>query len=120
MRRRPTDDGTVWAGTVLGVARFQGSRWVGGDTEGDPLNLDANEPLADVSAITTGPGGAVWAVAGGELVRFHDGAWTTVASEAMPGPGATALAVGRRSLWVGSTRGLANFERGAVRPGSGS
>jgi ligand-binding sensor domain-containing protein len=95
-------DGTVWAGSEVGLAYYDGSSWSGPDAEGDA-------PEGDVQAIAEGYEGVLWVVADGALYsldadqwsRFDrpDGGWIeNVATE--PDSGA---------VWVGYD-GLARYD----------
>ncbi len=65
-----TPDGTIWAGTDSGVARYDGARWTA-VTMADGLANDR------VRAIAAAPDGSVWFGTHGGVSRFREGVWTT-------------------------------------------
>jgi ligand-binding sensor domain-containing protein/tRNA A-37 threonylcarbamoyl transferase component Bud32 len=95
-------DGTVWTGSEVGLAYYDGSGWRGPDTEGDA-------PERDVQAVAEGYEGVLWVVADGALYSLEAGQWSRF--ERPDGGWIDALAIepGSETVWVGGD-GLDRFD----------
>lgn len=98
--------GGLWIGSVLGVARFDGTNFVDmGERHGFRLR--------DVLTMAVDGSGAVWAgMRYGGLVRFREGTldlFTT--TNGLPSNHVRALQPdGARALWIGTAEGLCRFD----------
>jgi signal transduction histidine kinase/streptogramin lyase len=104
-----TRDGSLWAGTVGGLGRFQGGRWRRYTTaEGLPSN--------SVITLAEGEDGTLWVgTDGGGLARLR-GERFQVPPAALPSNVVLSLLAGPDgSLWVGTTGGLARLTGDAAQ-----
>jgi diguanylate cyclase (GGDEF)-like protein len=106
--------GTIWAGTVTGLARFDGKRFIAVTGAG-------TEPLSEgIIAMRQDRSGALWfGTAGKGLVRYSDGAWKTYTrKEGLVSNWVLALhedASG--AMWVGTNgEGMNRIKEGRVSP----
>ncbi len=108
------DDGTVWAGTDRGIARFNGVGW--SDPVGDgPLGLSDAIGRTRVETVAAAPNHTAWF--GGRFgLAWVDGRDWTIADRRDPARGRRpvgavfAIAVTDETVWAGTDRGLARFD----------
>ncbi|MBI3895037.1 MAG: hypothetical protein HY313_03810 [Acidobacteria bacterium] len=100
-------DGTVWAGTNGGLARFQNAEWQVFTTQNSPLP-------PGIEALLTTPNGVLWVGTNNGLARFYNDQWQvfTTTNSGLPRNHVLALAAADRALWVGTDNGLARFDNG--------
>lgn len=107
-----TADGYLWAGTELGLARFDGVRFTVFDRR-NSKGLAAN----DVERLLASRDGSLWIGTGSGLTHFLRGAFRTYTTrDGLSGDSVSALCEGRDgSLWVGTGQGLNRLRDGKVR-----
>ncbi len=72
-----TREGTVWAGTALGVARFDGERW-------QVVHHPDAIPGGEVCRLAADPEGALWVGSSTGVARFQGGQWHHWYGEEVP------------------------------------
>jgi ligand-binding sensor domain-containing protein len=100
-------DGRIWVGTRAGAARFDGATF---ESWNDPEQRTI--PDGEVYAFAETADGSVWiAVNGGGLVRYLDGAFSSLTTaDGLVDNLGRSLAVDRDgALWVGTDRGLSRY-----------
>jgi ligand-binding sensor domain-containing protein/serine/threonine protein kinase len=107
---RQTHDGYFWIGTYEGLVRFDGVRFTVFDKRNTPAFTGNG-----VRALYEDRRGTLWiGVIGGGLVRYADGAFSTVTvKDGLAGNFCQAICEDRAGrLWVGTTDGLSRLENG--------
>jgi ligand-binding sensor domain-containing protein len=109
-------DGSLWVGTLGGLARFKDGRW----QTYSKANTNGGLPDDPVLTLVLGPDGSLWAGTAGGLARFKDGRWQTYSKAntngGLPDDHVKALALSPDgSLWAGTNGGLARLDNDGNR-----
>jgi hypothetical protein len=101
-------DNSLWFGTDMGAAHFDGINWTVYNTSTSDLPVDA------VTAIALDPDGLVWfGTNGGGVARFDGMDWHiyNTTSSGLPADGVNAIATNSDgSVWFGTSAGAAHFD----------
>ena len=102
-----TRDGYLWFGTFEGLVRFNGLTFEVFDPQNTPAMTSAR-----VRALSEDRDGSLWiGTEGGDLIRYRDGAFTSVAKMKQV---LTILESRDGTLWIGTTAGLARYREGRL------
>jgi signal transduction histidine kinase/ligand-binding sensor domain-containing protein/CheY-like chemotaxis protein len=103
-----TDDGYLWAGTMEGLVRFNGSEF----EVFDRVNTSALHDQR-IRALCVDKSGTLWiGTGGGGLTRYRDGAFTF---EGLAGESVLSLIETRdHALFIGTSHGLASLRNGVL------
>ncbi len=107
-----TRDGYLWVGTELGLARFDGMRFVVYNRR----NTEAL-PTDYIAKLMGARDGSLWIGTDSGLVHQKNGVWTTyTVHDGLSSNDIRALLEGKDgSLWVGTARGLDRMQDGKIR-----
>ncbi|MBT4483232.1 MAG: T9SS type A sorting domain-containing protein, partial [Candidatus Latescibacteria bacterium] len=99
-------DGTIWAGTMTGVSKYDGDTWIS-------YTVDNGLANNHVTSIACGSEGEVWIGSdqGGGVSHYNGETWTTFTTDDGLGHNSiSALAVGPdNTVWIGSAGGLQHY-----------
>ncbi|NOT63239.1 MAG: response regulator [Acidobacteria bacterium] len=108
-----TSDGYLWLGTLAGLVRFDGQRFVTFDKQNTPEILDNN-----ILAVCAASDGSLWIGSdSGGLVRHQAGKFSYYGTaNGLPDNRVRALAEDAQGvLWIGTERGLTQFANGVFK-----
>ena len=99
--------GTLWAGTLKGLARFRDGRF-------NVYTTRDGLPDDHVWAINEDSAGSLWLATGGGLVKFDGGKFVTYQPPTGLAEGLLVPSAARRAggLWIGTRGGIASFDDG--------